>query len=251
MDELPEIAGLGGTMSGLADVTVPAVMRKDGLHGPIRTDLSFTNPSGAMVMALLQLVGFDGGCSIVVPLEIPARQRIRVTDVVSWLRDRSMQFVPDEGMLRSRGFVPANAGDLAVETYYEGGASGRVGTSMPYFVEGEARRTGVLATGPADGDPRLTIYSALAGGMPVHEIAPLSFRLRVVSPDGTAETRTFEVDAKYLSSRLSQYVSVPDPGSYFAVESENPALRVLIVSSDRVSGSPSAIAGPSVQSTVP
>lgn len=61
LDELPEIVGFGGMTRGLADVTVPAVMRKDGLHGPIRTDLSFSNPAGAMVMATLQLVGSGGG----------------------------------------------------------------------------------------------------------------------------------------------------------------------------------------------
>jgi hypothetical protein len=241
-----------GSPEGLADVTVPAVMRKDGIHGPIRTDLSLTNRSDSSLQALLQVVSASGGVSNTVPVLVPAHQRVRVEDVVSSIYS-GQGSVSDEGALLVRGFAPSCAGDLTVETYYDGGPGGRVGTALPVFVEGEWRSTGVLAAGPVDGDPRLTIYNALAGSLDPDAVDLTSFGLRLVAPDGSTEV-LFPIYSSrhYVSVRLSE-LGLPSfpPGSYFTVESDNPALRVLIVSSDPVSGSPSVIAGPLAVDTTP
>ncbi len=231
--------GVADPFDTQADLLVPAIVRGAGLHGPIRSALSVHNPADAPVRLRLFLSDLGGGFSNVVALTVPAGERSAIPDLVGWLYPGTPDPV-GQGVLEIQGFVPPSPGDLTVETAYEGGGDGRLGTTLPLFVDPLSEGSPALLTASTKDDPRLTLFSAL----PLPATASLSRRalLRITLPDGTVSLNPIDVSGGPVSARLSELVGLPVEGSAISFETDDPSLHAILVRSDPVTGSPFVVA---------
>jgi hypothetical protein len=222
---------LGGD-AGPADVLIPAVVRASGLHGPVKSDVTLVNETDAKLIATLALVTTDRGTTASKPVELAPRARLKVTDVVGFLLGDGGDA---QGALAVRGFVPASPGGLTAETYYDQGAKGRIGSTLPLFFDRGREPSSILAAS-SDGDPRLILFSsgAKGGGLAAHVA-----RIRVELGGGAPLSVPIEVPAGvYASARLADLIGRSASDGIVSIETDDPAIHAVLVRSDPGSGTP-------------
>lgn len=216
-----------------AELVFPAVIRTQGLHGPIRSDLTLVNRSGATVRATLRFRSRTGLASDPADLEVPPLSARQVVDVVGALLGPSADA---EGVLEVRGFVPAAPADTLAETYYDHGETGRIGTTLPAFAaSSENARPGRILLAPAAGNPRVNVFSSTSTG----DAFAVTFRLM---PGPAPVTLTLSRDA-YLALRLSDlFPGGAADGALLSVETADPSVHAIATRNSGVSGSPTVFA---------
>ena len=223
---------LGGE-AGPADVLIPAVVRAAGLHGPVRSDVSFVNESDAKVVATISLVTLDRGATSPKAVELAPHARLRIADVVGFLLGEDADA---QGALAIRGFVPASPGGLAAETYYDNGEKGRVGSTLPLFIEKGARDASSILASTTDGDPRLILFSSAPSGS---ALASHVARIRVDLGGGAPLSVPVSVPAGvYANARLADLIGATSAAALVSIETDDPSIHAVLVRSDPASGTP-------------
>lgn len=215
------------------DLLVPAVARAEGRFGAVRTDVSFVNTSDADVSVAMTFFPADGGGRTnTVPIDVPARTQRRIEDVVRTMFPKGSQ-TPVEGILAVHGYAAANEGDFVAETYYERPEGGRVGTRLPTYSPFTTRGTSRLLSFTTQGNPKLVLFSTrpYAEGLLPSRTATIRFRRE----DGGEKVETVGLwNGRYGITRI---FGVDGRDDLTTLESEDPHLHALLVSTDPVTGS--------------
>ena len=216
-----------------ADLVFPAVIRTQGLHGPIRSDLTLVNRSGATVRATLTFRSRTGLVSDPADLEVPPLSARQIVDVVGALLSEGADA---EGILEVRGFVPVSPADALAETYYDHGETGRIGTTLPAFVaSSETSRSSRILAAPAAANPRLNVFSSTSSG------EPFDVTVRLV-PGPSPVTLHLSPDA-YLSVRVADlFPGQALEGALVSVECADPSVHAIATRNSSVSGTPTVFA---------
>jgi hypothetical protein len=215
-----------------ADLLIPAIVRADGLHGPVRSDVTLLNRFDAPLRVRLTLRSPGAGASPERVVDLAAHSRLTLTDVVRHLLPEAAE---GQGVLEVRGFTSASPGDVTAETYYDGGESGRIGSSLPVF-SGDAPRGGAAATvlsATSDEDPRLLLFSSDPTAREV-----TGTLLVVAGSDRVEEMPLGVTPDRPISARLSDLFGDLPAGALVTVLTNDPALHAVLVRSDPVTGSP-------------
>lgn len=220
------------------DLLVPAVARAEGRFGPVRTDVSFVNTSDADVSVAMTFFPADGpGRSNTVPIDVPARTQRRIEDVVRSMFPKGSQ-TPVEGILAVHGYAAANEGDFVAETYYERPDGGRVGTRLPTYSPFAARASSRLLSFTTRGNPKLVLFSTqpYSEGVLPARTATIRFRRE----DGGENVETVGLwNGRYGITRV---FGVDGRDDLTTLESDDPHLHALLVSTDALTGSTRVLA---------
>ena len=218
-----------------ADLIVPAIVRTPGGHGPVRSDLTMVNRAGAPLRVSLRLRTKAGVSSESFEVELPAGSPTTLADVAGLLLGPGADA---EGVLEVRGFAPVSPSDLLVETYYDDGTEGRIGTTVPWFSgEAAAGRSARILTAPGSANPRLNVFSAPAASPEFDVVATLS------GPAGTFTVPMRLPRESYTSVRLSElFPGAALSDTLLTVETSDAAVHAIATRNSALSGTPTVFA---------
>lgn len=215
------------------DILVPAVARAEGRFGPVRTDVSFVNTSGADLSVAMTFLPGDGvSASNTLSFDVPARSQRRISDVVRSVFPRG-SVAPLEGILAVHGYVPANEGDFVAETYYERAEGGRIATRLPTYSSFSTRASSRLLSFTTEGNPKLILFSSRPYS--TGPLQPRTATLRFRREDGGEQAETVGLwNGRYGITRVP---GVDGRDDLTTLESDDPFLHAVLISTDPVTGS--------------